>query len=65
MEVRSPNSEPEGSRRVRRGGPARRGAQHATTFPLVFHRFSRPRPEARCIRADWVTGNREARPGLR
>jgi len=56
MEERSPNSEPDGSRAARLSG------RHATTHLLVPTR--RFRPAERFICADWVTGNREARPGL-
>jgi hypothetical protein len=59
MEERSPNSEPDGSRRVCPGG------QRPSAMPLVFDRPSWPVPEARLVRADWMFGNREARPGLR
>jgi hypothetical protein len=64
MDERSPNSEPDGSRRARHSATAGSRA-------LVFDRPSRlvcrigPVPEARLVRADWMFGNREARPGLR
>jgi hypothetical protein len=64
MDERSPNSEPDGSRRARHSATAGYRA-------LVFDRPSRlvcrigPVPEARLVRADWMFGNREARPGLR
>jgi hypothetical protein len=66
MEERSPNSEPDGSRRVPAASLA---VSRASAFPLVSARRSRPSrrsgTEARLVRADWLTGNREARPGLR
>jgi len=56
MEERSPNSEPDGSRAARLSG------RLARTLSLVLTR--RFRLKGRFVRADWVTGNREARPGL-
>jgi hypothetical protein len=68
MDERSPNSEPDGSRRARHRATA---GYRAPAIALVFDRPSRlvrgigPVPEARLVRADWMFGNREARPGLR
>ena len=68
MDERSPNSEPDGSRRARHSATA---GYCAPAIVLVFDRPSRlvqrigPVPEARLVRADWMFGNREARPGLR
>jgi hypothetical protein len=61
MDERSPNSEPDGSRR------ARHSATPVHRVPAIARRVRRigPVPEARLVRADWVFGNREARPGLR
>jgi hypothetical protein len=65
MDERSPNSEPDGSRRVRPCG------HRVSPIALMFDRLSRlvqrigPVPETRRVRADWMFGNREARPGLR
>jgi hypothetical protein len=61
MEVRSPNSEPDGSRGAGHLAIAR---QESAIVSLVFDRWSRVVPKARFWRADWVCGNREARPGL-
>jgi hypothetical protein len=61
MELRSPNPEPDGSRRA---GQPTCAWQRVATFALVFDRCSRVVPEARRLRADWEYGNREARPGL-
>jgi len=61
MDLRSPNSEPDGSRRAGQAATAR---QQSATFALVFDRCSRVVPGALRSRADWVYGNREARPGL-
>jgi len=61
MELRSPNSEPDGSCRAGQ----RTCSRHEVATPaLVFDRCSRVVPEARLLRADWEYGNREARPGL-
>jgi hypothetical protein len=68
MDERSPNSEPDGSRRARHSA---RAGHCAPAIALVLEGPSRifrrigPMPEARLIRADWMFGNREARPGLR
>jgi hypothetical protein len=68
MDERSPNSEPDGSHRARRSATA---GYRAPAVALVYDRPSRlvcrigPVPEARLVRADWMFGNREARPGLR
>jgi hypothetical protein len=61
MESRSPNPEPDGSRSAGQSAFAR---QQVATFALVFDLCSRAVLEARRQRADWVYGNREARPGL-
>jgi hypothetical protein len=68
MDERSPNSEPDGSRRARHSATA---GYRVPAIALVFDRPSRlvrrsgSLPEARLVRADWMLGNREARPGLR
>jgi hypothetical protein len=68
MNERSPNSEPDGSRRARHSAAAGvRAPAIAFDFdrPLRLVRGIGPVPEARLVRADWMFGNREARPGLR
>jgi len=62
MEERSPNSEPDGSRTARALRQRYRRAGHATNLSLTLTR--RFRSEGRRTYADWITGNREARPGL-
>ena len=63
MEERSPNSEPDGSRRGRSARTAR-VLSSALVFASLLPVYTGRAPEARRIRADWVFGNREARPGL-